>query len=72
MIWYTMTCRNITSSLPDMTILSCGQSRPLFGLTQYCLGAVVFTLKMMAVLVGFISVRFDVTTSVNGPSKRGK
>ena len=40
---------------------------PLLGLTQYCLGAVVFTLKMTVLFVGFFSFNSDVTTSEKGP-----
>lgn len=45
---------------------------PLFGLTQYCLGAVVLTLKPTGVLVGFLRVSLVVTTSLNGPAKKGQ
>ena len=44
-----------------------GSRMPLLGLTQYCFGAVVFTLKITVLLVGFFRVRLEVTTSVKGP-----
>ena len=40
---------------------------PLLGLTQYCLGAVVFTLNPTLSFDGLRSVSLVVTTSVNGP-----
>ena len=40
---------------------------PLFGRTQYFLGAVVFTLKHTFLSVGLCSLMVDETTSVNGP-----
>lgn len=40
---------------------------PLFGRTQYRLGAVVFTLKHIFLSVGLVSLRLDVMTSVKGP-----
>lgn len=40
---------------------------PLLGLTQYCLGAVVFTLNPTLSFDGLRSVSLVVTTSENGP-----
>jgi hypothetical protein len=37
------------------------------GRTQYCLGAVVFTLKHTGASFMFVSVRTTVRVSVNGP-----
>lgn len=42
---------------------------PLFGRTQYLLGAVVFTLKHTFLSDGFFSLRLVVTTSVKGPDE---
>ena len=42
---------------------------PLFGLTQYLLGAVVLILKHKILSEGFTRVNSDVTTSVKGPVK---
>ena len=42
---------------------------PLFGRTQYCLGAVVFTLKPTFSFVGLVNLRDVVTTSLNGPKR---
>ena len=53
--------------LPATVCDSCGARSPLFGRTQYCLGAVVFTLKHTRSFVGLVIFRWDVTTSVNGP-----
>ena len=54
---------------PAMLVSSCGWSIPLFGRTQYCLGAVVLTLKMTVSFVGLANLRLAVTTSVNGPAQ---
>ena len=45
---------------------------PLFGRTQYRLGAVVFTLNSNRRFVGFESVSSLVTTFVNGPIQHMK
>lgn len=45
---------------------------PLFGRTQYLLGAVVFTLKHIFLSDGFFSLRLVVTTSVKGPEEQRK
>lgn len=43
---------------------------PLFGLTQYRFGAVVFTLKHTLLSEGFVNFRSAVTTSLNGPKNK--
>lgn len=53
--------------LPATSTTPFGSIIPLFGRTQYRLGAVVFTLKHTRFLDGFVILRVDVTTSVNGP-----
>ena len=58
------------SCSPEMVESSFALSKPLLGRTQYCLGAVVLTLKMTESLVGFFSFRVDVTTSVKGPVEK--
>ena len=40
---------------------------PILGLTQHCLGAVVFILKPTLLLEGLRSVSLVSTTSENGP-----
>jgi len=45
-----------------------GSKNPLFGRTQYLLGAVVLTLKQTRLSDGFFSFSWDVTTSLNGPT----
>lgn len=56
--------------LPETITDDPGSIIPLFGLTQYRRGAVVFTLKHTFLSDGFRSFRFVVTTSVKGPEKR--
>lgn len=53
-----------------MVVVEFGSTIPLLGLTQYLLGAVVFTLKQTRLLVGFVNFKCDVTTSVKGPVKK--
>lgn len=53
--------------LPETITDEPGSIIPLFGLTQYRRGAVVFTLKHTFLSDGFRSLRFVVTTSVKGP-----
>jgi hypothetical protein len=45
---------------------------PLFGLTQYRFGAVVFTLKHTRLSEGLVNFKSAVTTSLNGPKKKIK
>lgn len=56
--------------LPETITEDPGSIIPLFGLTQYRRGAVVFTLKHTFLSDGFRSLRFVVTTSVKGPEKK--
>lgn len=56
--------------LPETITDDPGSIIPLFGLTQYRRGAVVFTLKHTFLSDGFRSLRFVVTTSVKGPEKK--
>ena len=42
---------------------------PEFGRTQYCLGAVVFTLKQTLFDDVLVSTNSEVTTSLNGPAQ---
>lgn len=56
--------------LPETVTDDPGSIIPLFGLTQYRRGAVVFTLKHTFLSDGFRSLRFVVTTSVKGPRKK--
>lgn len=56
--------------LPETITDDPGSIIPLFGLTQYRRGAVVFTLKHTFLSDGFRSLRFVVTTSVKGPGKK--
>ena len=46
----------------------CGSTTPELGLTQYCLGAVVFTLKQTGASLMFSRVKTTVFVSVNGPT----
>ena len=54
-------------NVPAITTFPCGFIIPLFGLTQYFLGEVVFTLNPMFPSVELFSVIVVVTTSENGP-----
>lgn len=56
---------------PDTLIEVPASMIPLFGRTQYRRGAVVLTLKHTFLSVGLESLRFVVTTSENGPAKKG-
>ena len=56
--------------LPAILASWLGVITPLLGRTQYCLGAVVLTLKITVLLVGFLRLRLEVTTSMNGPADR--
>ena len=49
-----------------------GSSTPLLGLTQYCFGAVVFTLKRTVLLLGLRNTRLAVMTSLNGPENQSQ
>ena len=55
-------------NLPATSTTPSGSTNPLFGRTQYLFGAVVFTLKHTFFSVGFVSLRFAVTTFVKDPA----
>ena len=55
---------------PDTSTLLEGSINPLFGRTQYLLGAVVFTLKQTLRSEGLLKNKCVVTTSLNGPEKK--
>lgn len=57
--------------IPDTCCSSCDSMIPLFGRTQYCLGAVVFTLNPTFSFVGLVNLRDVVTISLNGPISKG-
>lgn len=61
---------SFTHLLPETLIEVPASMMPLFGLTQYRRGAVVFTLKHTFLSVGLESLRFVVTTSEKGPVKK--
>ena len=54
-------------TIPDTPTVVPGSMMPLFGRTQYRLGAVVFTLKHTRFSDGFVNFKSDVRTSVKGP-----
>ena len=55
------------SHAPDTSTLSPGSMRPEFGLTQYCFGAVVLTLKATGDECGLCTSRARFTSWVRGP-----
>lgn len=52
--------------LPCTSIFSPGSILPLFGLTQYCFGAVVLTLKATGWLLGLETCSVRLTSWVSG------
>lgn len=63
------TCRMVIALelSPCTSTLSFGSILPLLGRTQYCLGAVVFTLNATGCGLLFVTVRVRLTSCVSGP-----
>ena len=67
--WHVKCCKQFYRPAIDCSLW--GSMTPLLGLTQYCFWAVVFTLKMTVLFVGFFSFNSDITTSEKGPREDG-
>jgi hypothetical protein len=61
-----------TDVSPWTSTLLPGSTRPEFGRTQYCFGAVVFTLKAIGCAFGLRTVRVRLTSVVSGPERKPK
>lgn len=55
--------------LPAISDIFCGSNIPEFGRTQYFFGAVVLILKQTLCSDGFLSLIYEVTGAVKGPTK---
>ena len=67
--YFTKHSNLMLQNIPCTLIFPLGSIIPLFGLTQYRFGAVVFTLKHTRLPDGFVNLRSDITTSLKGPEK---